>query len=134
MWVEYNANPMQHTDDDCSVRAISKALGVDWETAYLMLTRMGFSMAKMPHGNEVIAGVLRANGFNRMFPPSDCPDCFSVEQFTEDNPDGTFVVFSPNHVATVEDGSLYDSWDSSKNTVIYVFYKDYEPTFEQEEE
>lgn len=133
MWVQFNANPMQHTDDDCSVRAISKALGIDWETAYLMLTRMGFSMAKMPHGNDVIAGVLRANGFRKMFPPDDCPDCYSVETFAERNPQGTFVVFSPSHVATVEDGDLYDTWDSLGKTILYVFYKDEEPIFEEEE-
>ena len=133
MWVQFNANPMQHTDDDCSVRAIAKALGIDWETAYLMLTRMGFSMAKMPHGNDVIAGLLRANGFKKMFPPDDCPDCYSAETFAERNPQGTFVVFSPNHVATVEDGNLYDTWDSSGKTILYVFYKDEEPIFEEEE-
>ncbi len=135
MWTDFNPNPVKaNRVDDCSVRAVAKALDVSWETAYVMLMMAGYSMGDMPHSNVVIGAVLRQNGFQREFPPSECPDCFDVEKFCELNPEGTFVVFSQGHVATVEDGSLYDSWDSSGNTIIYVWYKDEEPIFEQEEE
>ena len=135
MWTEYNPNPVKaNRVDDCSVRAIAKALDVSWETAYVMLMMSGYSMGDMPHSNVVIGAVLRQNGFQREFPPGDCPDCFTVEEFCELNPEGTFVVFSQGHTATVIDGDLYDSWDSSGNTIFFVWYKDEEPVFEKEEE
>ena len=135
MLKEYNPNPVKlNRVDDCSVRAVAKALDVSWETAYVMLMMAGYSMGDMPHSNIVISAVLRQNGFSREFPPSDCPDCFTVEEFCDLNPDGTFVLFSENHVATVVDGDLYDSWDSSGNTINYVWYKDDEPVFEEEKE
>jgi len=34
----YNPNPMSRNVGDCSVRAISKALDTDWETAYIDIT------------------------------------------------------------------------------------------------
>ena len=135
MWKEFNPNPVKSSRvDDCSVRAVAKALDVSWETAYVMLMMSGYAMGDMPHSNIVIGAVLRQNDFSREFPPSDCPECFTVEDFCEQNPEGTFVVFSQNHVATVVDGELYDSWDSSGNTINFVWYKDEEPVFEKEEE
>lgn len=135
MWTQYNSNPVKSNGvDDCSVRAVAKALDVSWETAYVMLMMAGYSMGDMPHSNVVIGAVLRQNGFQREFPPDDCPDCFTVEEFCELNPEGTFVVFSQGHTATVVDGDLYDSWDSSGNTIIFVWYRDEEPVFEKEEE
>ena len=135
MFSEYNPNPVKaNRVDDCSVRAISKALNVLWETAHIMLSSAAYSMGDMMHSNVVIGAVLRENGFRKEYPPSDCPDCYTVEDFCEMNPEGTFVVFSQSHVATVEDGVLYDSWDSSENDIIYVWYKDVDPVFEIEKE
>ena len=37
MWREFNNNPKGHRVGDCAVRAVSVALGVDWDTAYAML-------------------------------------------------------------------------------------------------
>jgi len=135
MYNEYNPNPVKSNRvDDCSVRALTKALNIDWETAYLMLASAGYSMGDMMHSNDVIGAVLRKNGFKRDFPPSNCPDCFTVERFCTINPEGNFVVFSQNHVASVIDGSLYDSWDSGGNTILFVWYKGEEPAFEIIEE
>lgn len=135
MLIQYNPNPVKSNGvDDCSVRAVAKALDVSWETAYVMLMMAGYSMGDMPHSNVVIGAVLRQNGFSREYPPSGCPDCYTVEEFCEQNPEGTFVVFSQNHTATVVDGNLYDSWDSLGNNIIFVWYKDEEPVFEEQEE
>ena len=34
MWREYNPNPARRRVGDCTVRAITKATGQDWETVY----------------------------------------------------------------------------------------------------
>lgn len=124
MWVEFNNNPMNRTNvGDCAVRAISKALDVDWERAYLLLCVNGMAMANIMNANEVIGSVLRQNGFYRDVIDNECPDCYSVADFAEDNPKGTYVLGTGTHVVAVIDGNIYDAWDSSNEIPLYVFYK-----------
>ena len=67
--------------------------------------------------------VLRKHGFVRGSVADTCPDCYTVEQFAQDNPDGTFVIKSDNHVATIIDGNLFDAWDSSQRTPLWFWKK-----------
>lgn len=113
MWIEYQPNPVKNgRAGDCAVRAVAKALDIDWETAYAKLTTNGFLMGDLPNANYVIGSVLRENGFKRKSIPDECPECFTVEDFCYEYPNGIYVVFSQDHVATVIDGNLYDAWDS----------------------
>ena len=61
-------------------------------------------------------------GFYRMAIPSKCPDCYTVDDFCRDHPYGTYVLGLGGHVATVIDGCLYDSWDSSREVPIYMWF------------
>lgn len=123
MYVYYNPNPTGRNVGDCAVRAVAKALGVDWETAYLMIVKNGYEMGDMPSSNSVWGAVLRQNGFYRQSIPNTCPDCYTAEDFCRDNPKGVFVLGFGNHTATVKDGVLYDSWQSSNEIPQYVWYK-----------
>ena len=123
MWVEFNPNPTGRRVGDCAVRAVAKALDVDWETAYAMIANNGFQMGDMPSSNSVWGAVLRQNGFYRQSIPDTCPDCYTAEDFCKDNPKGTFVLGFGTHVATVADGNIYDAWDSSKEIPQYVWYR-----------
>lgn len=123
MYIEWNNNPVSRRVGDCSVRAISKALDVDWETAYAMIASIGFAMGDMPSSNSVWGAVLRQNGFKKQAIPNSCPDCFTFADFARDNPRGTFVLGTGSHVATVVDGDLYDSWNSSDEIPVFVWYK-----------
>ena len=123
MWIEYNPNPVGRRVEDCAVRAIAKALDVDWETAYAMITSAAFNMGDMPHSNSVWGAVLRRNGFYRRSIPDWCPDCYTVEDFVKDNPKGVYVLGFGNHVATVVDGDVYDAWDSSDEIPQYFWYR-----------
>lgn len=123
MWIQFNNNPAGRQVGDCSIRAISKALGVDWETAYVMVTMNGFSMGDMPSSDSVWGATLRKNGFYRKSIPDSCPDCYTAKDFCEDNPEGVFVLGFGGHVATVVDGNLYDSWDSSNEIPQFYWYR-----------
>lgn len=122
-FIEWNPNPVGRRVGDCAVRAISKALGVDWETAYVMVASNGFSMGDMPSSDSVWGATLRQHGFYRMSVPDNCPDCYSAADFCKDNPKGIFVLGFGGHVATVVDGNLYDSWDSSSEIPQFVWYR-----------
>lgn len=119
----YNPNPMQRNVGDCSVRAVAKALGTDWETAYIEIMINGYDMGDMPSSDAVWGAVLRQNGFYREAIPNACPDCYTAEDFTRDHPHGTFVLAFGGHVATVKNGCLYDSWDSSREIPQYFWYR-----------
>ena len=123
MWVEYNPNPVGRRVGDCAVRAVAKALDVDWKTAYSKIAANGFSMGDMPSSNSVWGAVLRQNGFNRSIIPNNCPDCYTAEDFAKDHPKGTFVLGFGTHVATVVDGNIYDAWDSSHEIPQYMWYR-----------
>lgn len=122
MWVEYNPNPTGRHVEDCSIRAMTKALDKTWEEAYALLASYGFAMGDMPHANSVWGAVLRENGFMRESVPNTCPECYTAEQFLEDHPEGKFVIGFGRHVATAIDGNLYDSWDSSQEIPQYYWY------------
>lgn len=123
MYIKYNPNPIGRHVEDCSVRALSKALDIDWEIAYDLLADAGYQMADMPHSNVAMAGVLRRRGFYRAVIPNTCPDCYTAEDFCMDHPYGVFVLVFNGHVAAVVDGDLYDSWDSSKEIPQFYWYK-----------
>ncbi len=123
MWIEFNPSPTGRRVGDCAVRAIAKALDVDWEKSYMMLATNGFGMGDMPSSDSVWGSVLRQHGFYRESIPNTCPDCYTARDFCKDNPKGTFVLGFGGHVATVVDGDLYDSWDSSDEIPVYVWYR-----------
>lgn len=123
MYIEYNPNPTGRSVDDCAVRAVAKALDVDWETAYIEMCSNGLAMGDMPHADSVWGSVLRQKGFYRRSIPNYCPNCYTIRDFCRDNPEGIFVLGTGTHTATVVDGDLYDSWDSSREIPIYVWYR-----------
>lgn len=122
-YIRYNPNPTGRNVGDCAVRAVAKALKVDWETAYGMIAANGYAMGDMPSSDSVWGSVLRQNGFYRSAIPNRCPDCYTAKDFCEDNPRGTFVLGFGGHVATVVNGNLYDSWNSSEEIPQYFWYR-----------
>jgi hypothetical protein len=123
MYVYFNPNPVGRMVGDCSIRAIAKALDISWEDAYAKIAANGFRMGDMPSSDSVWGSVLRQNGFYRKSLPDLCPDCYTAEDFCKDNPTGVYVLGFGGHVATIVDGVLYDSWDSSKEIPQYFWSK-----------
>ena len=124
MWTYYNPSPTGRTVGDCSVRAVAKALGTDWETAYIMNAINGFRLNDMPSSDSVWGATLRQHGFARHAVPNTCPDCYTAEDFCRDHPKGVYVLGFGGHVATAVDGALFDSWDSSRNIPQFYWTKE----------
>lgn len=124
MWAMFNPNPLNaQRVGDCSVRAVSKALQVDWDTAFILIVEKAFEYKDMPSSNAVWGQVLKENGFIRKIPPNKCPTCYTASMFCKDHPTGTYVLGFGGHVATVIDGTLYDSWNSLDEIVLYYWEK-----------
>jgi len=123
MWQKYNPNPTGRRVGDCAVRAVAKALNIDWETAYDLISDAGYNMGDMPNSDSVWGAVLRQNGFYRAAIPNRCPECYTAEEFCRDHPHGVYVLGFGGHVATVKNGILYDAWDSSQEIPQFVWYR-----------
>lgn len=125
MFINFNPNPLRKRVDDCAIRAISKALNVSWDTAFDKLSYVAKSVGDLQNSNTVIDIVLRSNDFVRYIIPNTCPICYTAKDFCEEHKNGVFVLCFGSHVATVVDGNLYDSWDSSAMMPLYYYRKDY---------
>lgn len=124
MWVEYNPNPELRHVGDCAVRAISAALGVDWERAYAILCAKGFSMRDLPNADSVWGAVLKQRGFKKEIVPDTCSDCYTAKDFANEHPHGVYVLGFGGHVATIRDGQLYDSWNSEQEIPQFYWHKE----------
>ena len=123
MFKFYNPNPHGRRVGDCVVRAISKALDIDWGTTYLDLSIQGYLMGDLLSSNAVWGAFLRNKGFKRAVVSDECPDCYTVNDFCIEHPQGTYVVGTGTHAIAVVDGCYYDAWDSGNEIVIYYYKK-----------
>lgn len=121
MWKFYNPNPKEKNTGDCAVRAVSKALGIDWNKAKVLLDVYSMDEAEVETSDLVWGRILAENGFEMQ--AVYCNDGCDLKGFCKHHPIGTYVVKLPNHVVCVIDGCYYDSWDSGKEVPIYCWRK-----------
>lgn len=126
MYIYFNPNPIKLSVGDCTIRAISGALNISWKQAYIYLVVQGFLMFDMPSANRVWGEFLRKKGFKKYQIPDTCPDCYTIKDFCRDNPKGTYILGTGEHVVCVKDGAYLDSWDSGNEIPIYYFKKEAE--------
>ena len=123
MYSYFNPNPIKNNRvGDCVVRAISKALNQSWEDTYVDLTIQGYLMGDLLSSNAVWGAYLKSKGFTRDIISNDCPECYTIEDFCNEHPKGTFIIGTGTHAVCVEDDCVFDTWNSSGETPIY-FYK-----------
>lgn len=125
IWQSYNSNPQGRRVGDCAVRAVAKATGQSWDAAYAELAAQAKAMADMPSSDAVWGAFLKRRGFTKHILPESCPECYTAADFARDHRRGVYVLAFGGHVATVKDGVLYDSWDSSNEIPIYYWEKGY---------
>lgn len=123
MYQRFINNPCGKSIGDCAVRAISVALDLDWYDAFDLLVKEGRRMCDMPSADIVWGSVLRRNGFTRSAISNNRPSFYCAEDFCQDHPTGIYVLAFGGHVATIRDGVLLDSWDSSTEIPLYYFYR-----------
>lgn len=122
MYSYFNCNPKGNRVGDCVIRAISKALNQPWEDTYIELTIQGYIMGDLLSSNSVWGAYLKSKGFDRDIISTDCPDCYTINDFCEEYPEGIFVIGTGTHAVCVIDGTIFDTWNSGDETPIY-FYK-----------
>ena len=116
MYQFYNPNPKGKAVGDCTIRALTKALEMSWDDAYTLTSMQGFYECDMPSSNAVWGACLRKYGYKKQLANGE-----TFAEFCAKNPKGKYLLCTGSHVAYVEDGTLFDSWDS-RNEIVEFFY------------
>lgn len=123
MWKRHNENPINARVGDCVIRAVSTALSQPWEKTYADLCVHGLMFCDLPSSNAVWGAYLAHKGYSRNTIPNAC-QCYTVEDFCRDHPNGTYILGTGTHAICVKSGFFYDVWDSGQETPIYYFEKE----------
>lgn len=123
-YIPTNPNPNNNHTGDCVIRAISIAENKDWDDVYVELMVKGYVMKDMIESNELWNSYLHKLGYARYIIPDTCPDCYTVREFAEDHPEGTYILGTGTHAVAVIDGDYYDTWDSGHRVPIYYWKKE----------
>lgn len=120
----YNPNPYNLLVEDCTIRAVAKLMNLSWDDAYLELSTQGLLMKNVANANSVLGAYLYSKGFRRHVIPDTCPQCYTIDEFTLDNPRGRYLLATGTHVVAVVNGDYYDTWDSGNEVPIYFWEKE----------
>lgn len=125
MYVHYNENPRDnYWAGDCVIRAINIVTGKSWEEIYTALCAEGFYIGDWGNNNGAWDWYLRSLGYKRYICPNDCPACYSVADFAEEHPHGSYIVASGNHAVAIVNGNHVDAFDSAEIVPIYYYTKE----------
>ena len=124
MYKFYNPNPSGKFVGDCVIRAICKIEESDWDSVYLDICMIGFKKKDMPSDNDIWELYLYNKGYRRGVLPDTCPDCYTVDKFCQEHPEGKYLLATGRHVVAVVDGDYYDAWDSGKEVPVYYWHKE----------
>lgn len=118
----YNPNPKGKNTGDCAVRALTKALGITWGHAKVLLAVYSCEMGEVENSDVVWGRILYDRGF-RQRQNDFCKGQCDLNAFCSDHPHGDYVVKLPGHVVSVSDGKFWDSWDSGAEIPLYYWKK-----------
>ena len=127
MFVYYNMNPEKKYTIDCVIRGVSFVTDQDWETTFMGIAVECMIHHDMPEPNYIWAGYLRKKGFKKYMIPDTCPLCYTVKDFCNDHPVGTYLLViigygtEGGHIVAVRDGNYFDIWDSGNEVPTYYW-------------
>ena len=121
-----NKKDLKDQYGDCTIRALSKALGVTWLEAFdkmipLCREYQVSNVFNAPSSIErqiverlgfTYHGISNKRGSKRP----------TVDSFAKGHPEGTFILNVANHEVACVDGKYYDTWDSGYKS-LYGYYE-----------
>lgn len=122
-WEYYNPNPAGKRVGDCVIRAICKATGQDWETVFSGIMVKACMLSDMPSANYVWGAYLKDRGYQRYLIDDHSQSIYTVFDFCCEHPNGTYILCIDGHVVCVQNGHIFDTWDSGGEIPVYYWEK-----------
>ena len=103
--------------NDCTVRAVTIAFGLEYDDVYDMLAALG---RKCSRGFHLDRNCFRSGEFlghrvvKLSFPAVRGQKRMRVARFIAEHPEGAFIVRTAGHVTAVVDGVAYDNHDTAE--------------------
>ena len=121
MYIEVNVNPKGIRANDCVIRAISLASGIDYSDVHWGLCNLASDMCRMPNEKKVYEKYLENIGFiKQKMPKHEDGTKYSVKELAEgldEIYEGSAIVTIANHMTCVANGNIYDTWNCGRKKV-----------------
>lgn len=112
MFIKENVNPKNRIVCDCVIRAIAKAESKEWLEVFDSLTSIARQKFSVLNDSKIYSIYLSIyDNVNCMYYENDNKYRLTIKQLCDQYNKGTFVVQVSNHLTTVIDGDLYDTWN-----------------------
>lgn len=127
-----NPNPNGNLSEDCSIRAISHSLNINWHEALDQIAIVAYKMNRI-HLNhiEVIEKVLEINHFIKHKPLANVLNVYQFSKKIKDLQGPVLLYTGKNHITCLKkingEYKIYDAWDCSRERA-YAYF-----TLEKEE-
>ena len=107
MFKYINVNPYERHIDDCVIRALSLLTNRDWDDVYKELVYFSSKDGYMTDNVDFVEDYLD-DRYKR-----ECHYSKTVGEFANEHPIGKYIVSMNNHVTSVIDGKIYDTFNPS---------------------
>lgn len=117
-FIYWNQNPKSNIEPDCVCRAISLATGIDYYRVEEMLSMVGDYYCC----EDLFVGCYRhllSNIFG--FPKVEGVEGLTIEEFSNEFPQGIFLVRVEGHLSTVVNSYIIDIFDCSDMIITDVW-------------
>lgn len=124
LYVPYNPHPQQKHVGDCVKRAFTRLMGEDYKTVSLLLNRhKKVTNSKTFNQDKNWRSFAESLGWSRetLKVVKGIPKT-RVWEFVRANPQGKFLIKASRHVIAVEDGIIFDSFDS-RNGIVHHYWR-----------
>lgn len=110
----HNQNPHNRITTDCVARSISFALNIPYNNVVIEMAEIQCKTGFVVSEREEL--LLKAHGINKQpMLRHDDNTKYTLKEFINEHPRGTYLVRMPSHLTVVKDGINYDIWDCTKS-------------------
>lgn len=108
----YNANPHNRITTDCVIRALATALEIPYNQVVMDMAELQCKTGFDPSTPSTYTKYLDQHGWTKQPQPKHLDGTkFTVREFVDAHPTGTYLINMAGHVSTLKDGKILDIWD-----------------------
>lgn len=123
-YINKNINPKNRKTDDCAIRAVAAAMGVDWYEAYDGLCALARKKASVCNASKTVGAYLLANGFAKLnCQPGQGCSRYTVKELAKELNHPAVARVANHFVAIDGKGNYVDTWDCGDKSVYSAWIK-----------